>query len=375
MAVSPAGAAGTVNITVTSVGGTSAVSTSDGFTYVIAPIILNVSPNSGAVTGGTPVTITGTNLAGATAVMFGAAAASSFTPNNSTSITAVSPAGAVGTVNITVTTPGGTSTTSVDDYYIYVAAPIVTAISPGNGTANGGTLVTITGVNFDNVTAVSFGSTAATSFTVYSATSITAVSPSGDGTVDVTVATTSGNSAISQADRFAYLQPAFTVGVTVIAGSNGAVTVSATPINGFTGTVVITCGQLPVFVTCNFLQQSSTVDLSNGPATVQLTINTSSVNPAVMQFPHMRPGLERIAFGALFSPAVFLLFVRKRGRRVAGMLLFMFALVFATGLAGCGSGGTIPATPTSTPPGTYSISIQGTSGSIVGSTQLTLIVN
>ena len=68
-----------------------------------------VSPTSGPTTGGTAVTITGTDFTGATAVHFGTAPATSYTVNSSTSITATAPAGTAGTVDVTVTTPAGTS--------------------------------------------------------------------------------------------------------------------------------------------------------------------------------------------------------------------------------------------------------------------------
>ena len=82
--------------------------------------------------------------------------------------------------------------------------PTVTNVNPNTGPTSGGTSVTITGTNFSDVTAVRFGSNAAGSFTVNSATQITATSPAGVGTVDVTVTTASGTSAISSSDRFAY---------------------------------------------------------------------------------------------------------------------------------------------------------------------------
>src|SRR5207245_2599382 len=72
------------------------------------PTVTKVEPNSGPVAGGTSVTITGTNLTGATAVKFGSTSASVFTVNSATSIIATSPPG-VGIVDVTVTTPGGTS--------------------------------------------------------------------------------------------------------------------------------------------------------------------------------------------------------------------------------------------------------------------------
>ena len=65
------------------------------------------------------MTITGTGFTGATAVDFGTTPATSFTVVSDTSITADSPAG-TGTVDVTVTTPGGTSATSPADQFTYV---------------------------------------------------------------------------------------------------------------------------------------------------------------------------------------------------------------------------------------------------------------
>ncbi|MFC0082373.1 IPT/TIG domain-containing protein, partial [Aciditerrimonas ferrireducens] len=62
----------------------------------------------------------------------------------------------------------------------------------------------MTGTNFTGAREVDFGNSPATSFTVVSATEVTAVSPAGSGAVDVTVATPSGRSATSAADRFTY---------------------------------------------------------------------------------------------------------------------------------------------------------------------------
>jgi hypothetical protein len=83
------------------------------------PTVTGVSPAEGPQAGGTSVTVTGTELIGATAVKFGSSDATSFTVNSESSITAVSPAG-TGTVDVTVTTPAGTSATSAADQYTYV---------------------------------------------------------------------------------------------------------------------------------------------------------------------------------------------------------------------------------------------------------------
>jgi len=181
------------------------------FGYVelaIVPGVSSISPASGPTTGGTPVTITGSGFTGATGVLFGSSAASSFTFVSDTQITAVSPAG-TGTVDVTVTDSFGTSLTNNSDQFTYNApppGPVISSISPTNGPAAGGTTVTITGTGFTGVTGVSFGSTLASSVTFVSDTQITAVSPAGTatGTVDVTVTTPNGTSATGAADQFTY---------------------------------------------------------------------------------------------------------------------------------------------------------------------------
>ena len=122
-AVSPAGSGGTVDVTVTASGLTSATGNGDLFTFTVpaAPTVSVVFPNSGSTAGGTTVRLTGVALTGATAVDFGATAATSFSVDSDTQITAVSPAGVAGTVGVTVTGPGGTSTVNLLDHFTYQA--------------------------------------------------------------------------------------------------------------------------------------------------------------------------------------------------------------------------------------------------------------
>ncbi|MGH3188896.1 MAG: IPT/TIG domain-containing protein [Streptosporangiaceae bacterium] len=201
---SPAGTAGTVNVTVTTKGGTSGAV---HFTYVTpAPAVTGISPASGPAAGGTKVTISGTNLSGATGVSFGGTGAS-ISADSGTRITATSPAGTAGTVNVTVTTTAGTSATSSADYFTYtVPAPTVTGVRPDGGPTEGGTTVTILGDNLENATSVRFGGVAAT-IVSDSDEVITVTSPSGEGTVDITVTTAGGTSATSAADHFIYSEP------------------------------------------------------------------------------------------------------------------------------------------------------------------------
>jgi hypothetical protein len=151
------------------------------------------------------VTVTGKNLTGATAVTFGGTAVKSFTVVDATTITAVTPAHAAGTVAVAVTTPGGTGTRGAAFTYVAVgAAPKIVSVSPSNGPAAGGTVVTITGTNFTGTTAVTFGGTAVTSFTTVSATTISAVTAAHTAaTVDVAVTTVNGSATAAAAFTYA----------------------------------------------------------------------------------------------------------------------------------------------------------------------------
>ncbi|WP_042035671.1 IPT/TIG domain-containing protein, partial [Aeromonas popoffii] len=103
-----------------------------------APTLTSAAPSSGPTAGGTSVTLTGTNLTGATAVSFGGTAATGYIVNNATTITATTPAHAAGTVNVVVTTPGGSAT--LTNGYTYnepapIAGPVSTTVA-ANSSAN-----------------------------------------------------------------------------------------------------------------------------------------------------------------------------------------------------------------------------------------------
>lgn len=103
----PAGAAaGVVGVTVTTAGGsTNGLS----YTYVDAPSVGTPFPTSGSVGGGTAVTIPGTGLTTTTSVTFGGVPAP-FAVLSDAQVVAVSPANPAGTVDIVVTTAGGSDT-------------------------------------------------------------------------------------------------------------------------------------------------------------------------------------------------------------------------------------------------------------------------
>lgn len=168
-----------------------------------APTVSSMSPRTGPTAGGTVVTITGTNLTGASTVVFGTTTAASFYVTGSTRITATSPAHTSGPVNVRVTIPGGRSVAA--DLFEYLA-PRVTSVSTRQGPTSGGTVVTITGTNFVRGATVRFGTKAASRVTVVNSTRITATSPAQtSGSVNVTVTIPGGRSIVSSADLFEYL--------------------------------------------------------------------------------------------------------------------------------------------------------------------------
>jgi hypothetical protein len=101
-----------------------------------APAITNVTPNGGSVLGGEKVTITGTNLAGASAVMFGDVPASTFTVEGEEKITAVAPPQSkVGRVDITATTLAGVSPTVRADSFYYAGCTVPKVLGKKLGVA------------------------------------------------------------------------------------------------------------------------------------------------------------------------------------------------------------------------------------------------
>jgi hypothetical protein len=83
------------------------------------PTVTKVAPSHGGVAGGTVVHLTGTSLTEVGRVLFGTTPATGVTVDSSTSLTAVAPPGAAGTVSVTAVSPAGRSTVTAADHYTY----------------------------------------------------------------------------------------------------------------------------------------------------------------------------------------------------------------------------------------------------------------
>ncbi|WP_371364962.1 IPT/TIG domain-containing protein [Jatrophihabitans sp. GAS493] len=199
--VAPAHAAGRVDIRVTGSYGTSAVVSTDRYTY--GPSITVVSPNIGTTAGGGTVTLTGSGFVGVTAVNFGTTAGTGLTVVSSTQLTVVAPAHAAGVVDLRVIGSYGTSAVGASDHYTY--GPAITLVTPATGPITGGTTVTVSGAGLTGVTAVNFGTSGGSNITVTSTNSLTVRAPAhAAGVVDVRVVGTYGTSAIVTTDHYTY---------------------------------------------------------------------------------------------------------------------------------------------------------------------------
>jgi len=128
------GTAYVYEVVATNAGGTATPGAQKEFsTLAEAPTVTAIDPARGPVAGGTTVTITGTNLAGATAVEFGAANPATIVSGGPTQIVATAPPGSAGPVDVTVTTAGGTSAASPADQFTYMAPVALKVSKTGTG--------------------------------------------------------------------------------------------------------------------------------------------------------------------------------------------------------------------------------------------------
>jgi hypothetical protein len=188
-ATTPVGTSGAASVVVTTPYGANPANSL--FTYVPPPSVSSVAPATGSTSGGTSITINGTNFTGATGVTVGGVAATGLIVVSSTQIKATTPTGTLGTASVVVTTPYGAN--DANALFTYTSAPILRSIDPAFGIPAGGNSVTLVGENFIVGTTVLFGAISAT-ITASSPTSMTVTAPEGSGPVGVFARSTNGDS-------------------------------------------------------------------------------------------------------------------------------------------------------------------------------------
>jgi len=197
--------------------------TSNTVTFtVLGPTVTGITPTSGARGSvNLPVTVTGTNLSGATAVNAGGGITCTInvSTSNSTTVNAtctIAAGAALTTRNVTVTTPIGTTPANPAVTFT-VQGPTLTSIAPTSGMrGSSGVAFTIVGANLAGATAISAGagvtfsgitvSTDGTHITgTFSITTGAAVS-----TRNVTVTTPNGTTPVNPAVTFTVQGPTLT---------------------------------------------------------------------------------------------------------------------------------------------------------------------
>ncbi len=332
------------------------------------PVTISVVSGPATISGGTvSVTAVGTVVLQATQAGGGnydpATATQSFqvTPAPTTTSLNAPASAAVGdsvTLTATVTSTAGMPAGSVTFYN--------GSTSLGVGTLNGSGVATLSS------TALPAGTDTATA--TYAAAGNFAGSSSPGATLTI--------SAAPVKPLGAYTVAANPTTLTIAAGGAGKTTLIFTPTGGYSGTVSLSCLNLPANATCAFAANQVTLSGNNQSVNTGLTINTTmqtakNVPSNAPQSP-FSPALFALVFwcpGGLTGLAVL---ARRRKlvktKRLWHLcLLLAGAWVFALGLSGCGMHGFVA----NVTPGTSQVTVvaTGTSGSVVTTQTVALTIN
>lgn len=196
----------------------------------VGPSLISMFPVGGVA--GETITITGTNLTGATEVSFGRTAATSFTVVSPDTIRAALGVGSTG--ELLVRTPGGTASLNG---FVYGSAPVISGVYPS--LAGPGATVAITGANLGAVSTLQFGGVNASSYSIISPSLIMAVIGAG-AAGDLTVTAPSGSASYS---GFSFVRPPTVSSFTPPhAGSGFTVDING---SDFSGATAVSFGDVP----------------------------------------------------------------------------------------------------------------------------------
>jgi hypothetical protein len=214
----------------------------------------------------------------------------------------------------------------------------------------------------------------------YIATITSSSMPASNGTVTAQYSG-DGNYA-AEATSITFATPSFTIAanpasLTVKQGSSGNVTFTVTPQNGFNAAVSFSCDgtTLPQGVTCSF--NPASVTPSGSAVTTTLTVQTT-VATAVSLDRREKPSSGWLPRGgAVLALLLFSIPPVRRKVWMGGTALVLFALCLGGGILGCGGGGSSTGgggtqNANATPPGSYSIQVTTSAGSVSGAAPVTV---
>lgn len=236
-----------------------------------APTVTGILPKGGLTTGGTPITISGTNFVAGSTVALGGVPATGVTVVNSATITAITPVHTLGPVNVTVSGANGESGVLTNGYTYVLPPPTLVSVTPGSAFRGTSFPVTLTGTNFaptgtsvaitgpgidiGHITVVDL-QTITTTFTISAKTDIS--------TRTVSVTTPSGTTSTLP---FTVLGPVLTsmTPTTGALGTNVLVTLTGTGLSATNGVVVTGNGvNVTSFSVVNDTTVTATVAIAPG---------------------------------------------------------------------------------------------------------------
>jgi hypothetical protein len=382
-------------------------------------------PSSSTITAGGSVTLTATVVVGSTPVTSGTVTFASGTTsigaaqlNASGVATLTTTTLPVGTDSITASFVG-TANDAASNSTPAVTVTVNAATGPGAAAITTTTLTalpsTITAGSGVTLTAtVSVGTTPVTSGTVTfssGSTSIgaaqlnstgnavltTTILPTGSDSITASFVGTANDAASNStpltitvnaappATNASYFITASPTSLSIAQGQTGTTTLTLTPTGGYTGTLVLSCGNLPSYVTCTFSQggaTNNTVTLgsSGQSGSVILTIQTNVATARLEAMPAFRPASPQTPSSPLLPAmligwpgglaGVVVAFKRRRKgakqpvRLMPLCLLVLLTGAMAVGLSGCGGSNMM----TSTPMGVSTIVVTATSTTSSGQT-------
>jgi hypothetical protein len=158
---------------------------------------------------------------------------------------------------------------------------------------------------------------------------------------------------------------------TIPAGQSATYTISVTPSGGFNSAVSFACTGLPGASSCSF--NPTTITPNGSPASTTLTIATTVRTTASAQ-PLSGITLAAItSFGFLGIVFLGIPSRKRRSLRLAGSLMLILAIMPVVASCG-GSGPKPPPVTTGTPAGTFSVTVNSTSGATTHTSVITLVV-
>lgn len=330
------------------------------------PTLTGVSPSSGSTAGGTSVTLSGSGFTGVTGVTFGGTAASSFTVNSVSQITATAPSHPAGTVDVVVNATGGASAVSPASRYTYLAPPVSAAVSAtlAANSSNNPITLNITG---GAATSVAVASAAGHGSAVASGTSITytpTAGYSGPDTFTYTATNTSGTSApatvtVTVAPPTVDISPATLPGATAgtpynqtLSSSNGTAPYTYAPVSGSLppGVSFSSAGVFSGTPSSNGTYNLSIRSTDQYGATGTVSYTISVAPPTIAVSP---PTLPNGTYATAYSQAI----TASGGNGSYSFAVSSGGLPSGLSLA---PGGTLSGTPTAS--GNYSFSVTATDG-------------